>query len=60
MRRTTEEVVPHSMIWPMAPLESVTGMPTESPALEPLSRVTVSVHESLEPEMMRAAVDWRL
>ena len=36
------------------------GMPTVKPEVEPLSMVTVEVHESVELEMMRAAVDCRL
>ena len=60
MRRTVELAGPHSMIWPMAPLESETGMPTARLEVVPLSIVTVSLHESVEAEMMRAAVDWRL
>ena len=44
----------------MAPVESATGMPMAMPDEVPLSRVTVRVHESVEAEMMRAAVDWRL
>ena len=44
----------------MTPAEVVTGMPTESPEDVPLSMVTVVPHESPDPEMIRAAVDWRL
>ena len=58
--RTVEEVAPHSTIWPMTPEDEVTGMPTDRPELVPLSMVTVDDHESLEPEMMWAAVDCRL
>ena len=57
MRRTSEVEGPHSMIWPMTPAESVTGIPTATPEEVPLSMVTVSDHESFEPEMMRAPVD---
>ena len=59
-RRTVEEVAPHSTICPIAPAELVTGMPTASPEALPLSMVTVRLQESVEPEMMRAAVDWSL
>ena len=60
IRRTTDEVGPHEMIWPMTPLEAMTGMPTVSPEAEPRLIVTVEVQESLDPEMMRAPFDCRL
>jgi hypothetical protein len=59
-RSTVEDVALHSTIWPMTPEDEVTGMPTERPELVPLSIVTVEDHESLEPEMIWAAVDCRL
>ena len=57
---TTEVVGPHSMIWPITPVESHTGMPTSRPEVVPLSMVTVDDHESVEPAMMRAPVACRL
>ena len=44
----------------MTPLEEVTGMPTDTPVRLPLSMVTVEDQESVDPEMMWAAVDCRL
>ena len=44
----------------MAPLELVTGMPIARPEELPLSITTVLLHESVEVEIMRAAVDCRL
>ena len=60
IRRTSDEVGPHEMIWPMTPLEAMTGIPTVSPETEPRLIVTVEVQESLDPEMMRAPFDCRL
>ena len=60
MRRTTDVVGETETIWPMTPDASMTGMPTESPAAEPLSMMIVEDHESVEPEITRAAMDWRL
>ena len=59
-RRTVEDSAPLSTTWPTTPLEEVTGMPDVTPEEVPLSMVTVSLQVSTEPEMMRAAVDWRL
>ena len=59
-RRTTEVEALQEMICPTMPLEEVTGIPAVSPELVPLSMVTVELQESVDPEMMRAAVDWRL
>jgi hypothetical protein len=56
-RRTVDDVAPHSTICPITPEEEVTAMPTESPDVVPLSMVTVDDQESLDPEMMWAAVD---
>ena len=60
MRRTVEVVRPLSTIWPMTPFEAVTGMPTPTPEEVPRLMETVEVHESEDPEMMRAPVDCRL
>ncbi len=59
-RRTVEDVAPQLTIWPIAPRESVTGMPTASPEEDPLSMVTVSLQESVDPEMILAAFDFSL
>ena len=53
-------VRPLSMTCPMTPLDAVTGIPALTPEEVPLSMVTVLLQESDAPEMMRAAVDWRL
>ena len=57
MSLTVEVVAPHSVICPITPLEAMTGIPTVSPEADPILMVTLEVHESVEPEMMRAPVD---
>ena len=58
--RTVELVGLTEIICPIAAELSVTGMPTASPEMEPLSMVMVELHESLDPEITRAPVDLRL